>query len=229
VVETASHLVDLIYVETDITNLPLLKALKQLHPALIPVSAKQRSVYLQKSDAVLLGPGLGRTRWAKQLARQVLHSKYCPNKRVIDADPLHWLTAVDCTTETVVTPHAGEYRALFGHQPIAVVSKIWPGVIVQKGEVDQVCFAGQCQTITGGNAGLTKGGTGDVLAALIASLLCRKLTSRAAAITGLNIMKRAAEQLAKTAGTSFSTRQVIDQIPALCRQVPGVGYNTKND
>lgn len=227
-VETASHFVDLIYVETDVTNLPLLKALKKLHPALIPVSAKQRSTYLAKSDALLLGPGLGRTPWAKKLARQVLHHKNCPTKRVIDADPLHWITAADCTTETVVTPHAGEYRALFGSTPITVASKTWPGIIVKKGEIDLVCSGGRCQKVIGGNSGLTKGGTGDVLAAFIASLACRHTASLQAATIGLKIMKRAAEQLSKTSGTYFSTTQVIDQLPAVCRQVCGVEYNRKN-
>ncbi|MBI2416242.1 MAG: NAD(P)H-hydrate dehydratase [Candidatus Kerfeldbacteria bacterium] len=212
VVELASQLVDLIYVETDVTNLPLLRQLKKIHPALIPVASRQRARYLGKSNCLLLGPGLGRSLASQQQVQRLLRHPCCPIKRVIDADALYYLTSKLITTNTVITPQAAEFRALFGKQSAAQASRHWPGIIVAKGPVDYVCQAGRCRRIVGGNAGLTKGGTGDVLAALIASLGC-VVPMTTACVMATQAIKHTAQHLAKKFGTFYSTRQVIAQLP----------------
>ncbi|MFA5995006.1 MAG: NAD(P)H-hydrate dehydratase [Patescibacteria group bacterium] len=211
-IEIASRLVDLIYVETDLSNYALVRALKKLHPAIILVSPAERKTYLAKSDCVLLGPGLGRSERTKKLVCNILASRYCPVKRVIDADALYYLTKSLYTEQTVITPHAGEYQALFGEQNPVLISQMLPSVIVAKGHKTVICQNGKSCYNSIGNAGLTKGGTGDVLAGLIAALGCTHsvwLASRLAVVAE----GCAAETLAKRYATRFSTTQLIEQIP----------------
>lgn len=208
-VEIASHFVDLIYVETDPSN-------RLLHPAMILVSPRQRTRYLAKSDCVLLGPGLGRSRHTERLVKTILNHPHRPAKVVIDADALHYIQPYINTTvlsdQCVITPHASEYRALFGTKDPQAVSKTISCIIVKKSAWTQVCQNGKCQYNTKGSAGLTKGGTGDVLASLIAALACTNPVSNAscAAVVLLGI---AGADLAMTHGTHFSIRELINQIP----------------
>ena len=59
-----------------------------------------------------------------------------------------------------------------------------PAVIILKGHITYICQNGQIFYNTNGNAGMTKGGTGDVLAGLLAALLTKNnpLTATAAAV-----------------------------------------------
>lgn len=213
-VELASHFVDLIYVETDPSNRAMIQSLKKLHPAIILVSSSNRKRYLAKSNCVVLGPGLGRGTRAKKIVHSVLTSKYCSTKRVIDADALYYLSPNFLTKDTVLTPHAGEYRALFGDVSPDRASKSVPAVIVAKGARTEICQNGKCDYNTRGNAGLTKGGTGDVLASLIAALSCTNpvwLASRAASVAE----GEAAISLSKHTSTHFSTLELIQHIPKI--------------
>lgn len=211
-IEVACHVVDLIYVETDPSNHQLVTALTELHPAIILVDPQRRSEYLAKSDCVLLGPGLGRTEHAQQLVEEIVNDSNRPAKIVIDADALHYIHESDITADVVVTPHAAEYTALFGEEACQEVARRVTGVIVQKGSTDVICQNQKIRYNTHGNAGLTKGGSGDVLAAFIAALACTNpvwLASCAAVVC----VGQAAEDLAQQRGTTFSIVELIDQIP----------------
>lgn len=216
-IETASHFVDLIYVETDRSNYALVSELKKLHPAIILVSARQRKTYLAKSDCVLLGPGLGKGVRTKTLVRAILRSQYCPTKRVIDADALYYLSPRLLTKDTVLTPHPGEYRALFQTGLPKDISKKIPAIIVAKGATVWICQNGKCDYNTEGNAGLTKGGTGDVLASLIAAFSCTNpvwLASEAACI----LQRQTARHLALQSGTHYSLLELIQHLPSTLHQ-----------
>lgn len=221
-IEVACHFIDVIYVETDTSNNQLVTSLKQLHPAIILVDPQLRSEYLAKSDCVLLGPGLGRTEHAQKLVRDLLHHKHRPAKVIIDADALHYIHESDITADVVVTPHAAEYKALFGEEACQQVAQRVAGVIVQKGSTDVICQNQKIRYNTHGNPGLTKGGSGDVLAALIAALACTNpvwLASCAAVVC----VGQSAEDLALQRGTTFSIQELIDQIPITyytCQQPP---------
>lgn len=84
--------------------------------------------------------------------------------------------------------------------------------IVLKGVRDLVVSPRQAYVINGGNAGLTKGGTGDVLAGLIGALYCTHQPEIAAAAASW-LVKTAADELFLTHKTYFKTSQLVDQIP----------------
>jgi len=75
-----------------------------------------------------------------------------------------------------------------------------------------VCAPAECRIITGGNEGMTKGGTGDVLAGLIASLYCTN-DAYISTIAGSYINKKAGEELYKRVGPYFNASDLAEQIP----------------
>lgn len=95
-----------------------------------------------------------------------------------------------------------------------------------KGELDLVIYPGdECKIfsgdesfinciipIEGGNAGMTKGGTGDVLAGLVAALYCTH-DAITAAVVGSYINKKAGDDLYKTVGSYFNSSDLVEQIP----------------
>lgn len=211
-VMAASYFVDLIYVETDPSNRAALTSLKKLHPAIISVTLRQRRHYLQKSDCLLLGPGLGRSAHTKRLVAALLQHPDRPRHTVIDADALAYTKRRQLNAGTILTPHPGEYRAHFGTQSPAALSKTIPAVILAKGLPAKICQNGQCQYNTIGIARFTKGGIGDVLAGLTAALACTNtpwLSARAASLLlGLTIA-----QLQRRYSSHLATLTVIPQLP----------------
>jgi NAD(P)H-hydrate epimerase len=72
--------------------------------------------------------------------------------------------------------------------------------------------------VEGGNAGMTKGGTGDVLAGLIASLACNN-DLYLAAKCGSYINKKAGESLYKKQGIYFNATDLVGEIPQVMSQL----------
>lgn len=156
-----------------------------------------------------------------------LLKKYPQKKWVLDAGSLQmmdpsWLTKL--STPAVVTPHKKEFETLFSVSPtlenICKMASKYNCIILLKGQEDIVCppsrgEAGsptECIKIVGGNAGMTKGGTGDVLAGLVAALACKN-DPFLAAIAGSYINKKAGDELYKRVGYYFNASDLADEIP----------------
>jgi hydroxyethylthiazole kinase-like uncharacterized protein yjeF len=118
-------------------------------------------------DVVLLGPGLG---MHKETHEACLHLLPHLKKTVIDADGLKALKDhLSLITETMVlTPHEGEFHMLFGTKPVEEAASKTHCTIVQKGSRDIITNGVKTKYNYTGNAGMTTGGTGDILAGLIA-------------------------------------------------------------
>ncbi|OGH51305.1 MAG: hypothetical protein A3H17_03985 [Candidatus Levybacteria bacterium RIFCSPLOWO2_12_FULL_37_14] len=78
--------------------------------------------------------------------------------------------------------------------------------------------ARRCRRVEGGNAGMTKGGTGDVLAGLIASLYCKN-EAFLSATAGSFINKKAGESLFKRVGYYFNSSDLVNEIPAVMKKL----------
>ena len=87
-----------------------------------------------------------------------------------------------------------------------------------KGQTDVVCSPDECVMIPGGNAGMTKGGTGDVLAGLVAAL-ATKNDLWLSAIAGSYINKKAGESLYKRVGLYFNATDLVHEIPMVMREL----------
>ena len=146
--------------------------------------------YLDRVDAVLIGPGIGLGDGCLQLLRYVLKTFHGPV--VVDADGINLISAHKDilrgrTMPTVLTPHAGEFARLYGSIPLDRVADAQSlandlGVIVLLKGYNTVITDG-CNTYinTTGNPGMAVGGSGDVLSGVIASLIGQNITPLEAA------------------------------------------------
>jgi hydroxyethylthiazole kinase-like uncharacterized protein yjeF len=140
--------------------------------------------------AVIVGPGLGRaadSRWALQAA---LGSG---RALVVDGDALHLLGADQVGAPAILTPHEGEFRAMFpdleGGSKVArarAAAERTAAVVVYKG-ADTVIASPDGRAAIAGHASpwLSTAGTGDVLAGAIGAMLARGMTPFDAARAGV--------------------------------------------
>ncbi len=166
-------------------------------------------------DAAVLGPGIARTAGSIDALHRIVGGAMCD--LVLDATALQPWTIEEAKTKRVImTPHAAELERMeldADHVRDALGGT--SSVLLLKGEKDRIMNAEREETVAGGNAGLTVGGTGDALAGLIAGLLAQGVDGFEACVTASRIIKKAAEDLAADHGFAFTTRDVIGRIPAL--------------
>jgi NAD(P)H-hydrate epimerase len=176
---------------------------------------------LATMDAATLGPGIAHgDHEAITAIRSIIAEAPCP--LVLDAAALQPETiAITRGKIAVLTPHIAELERM-GIAPGDLRRQACDvGVtIFLKGPTDTVIGPdGKEEKLTGGNAGLTVGGTGDALAGLIAGLLAQGSAPFEAATCAGRIMKRAATLLYHEYGYAFTTRHVIEQIPHLLHTI----------
>ena len=115
--------------------------------------------------------GLGTDRETQSLLRETLSLYAGPV--LLDADALQseLLTDIPSPERLVLTPHAGEYQRISqGVDPQTFAEKN-PSVLVLKGTHTRVLQADQSFHCLGGSTILARGGSGDLLAGIIGSLL----------------------------------------------------------
>lgn len=169
---------------------------------------------LQKCDVLALGCGLGRSGSIDRLVARLLD--FAPHPVVLDADGINALAGqldvLDLRRNrvTILTPHEAEFARLLD----VPVDKITNGdrtalasafavkhgcVLVLKGHETVISLPGGevlVNDLCGGSA-LSKGGSGDVLTGLIASLLAQGASARDAAVCGVYLHARAGDLLAE--------------------------------
>lgn len=201
-----------------------------LPAASIPLILKK---ILSSATAVGIGPGLGRTAAVKRLVRSLI--KQCPVPLVLDADAL-WAVEGDVelikksASPVILTPHEGELARLFGadltrggkrHRSLVAksITNQYHCVLVWKGPRTLVVFPTKKIFINRtGNAGLAKGGSGDVLTGIITALAAQGFEAGDAARIGVHAHGRAADLAAQKTGlTAMAASDVIHALPAVWR------------
>jgi NAD(P)H-hydrate epimerase len=152
----------------------------------------------ERAAAVVLGPGIGRSRESFELVRDLAGRIEVP--LVIDADGLNALAGRLESLEsreapTVLTPHAGELARLLERESGDVSAHRLPAareaaersgaVMVLKGDDTIVCERYRHGVNPLGSPALATAGTGDVLSGTIAALLARGVEPFAAACCGV--------------------------------------------
>ncbi len=216
----ASRIVDLVHYSSVPENNELVAKAKEEFRNGIVVARSDLDAYIEEDDCILIGPGMERNEETEALTNTLL-KKY-PNKQwVIDAGALQMLDLAVIPNHAILTPHHGEFERLFGKQEVPAAAKKYNCLVLLKGEKDIVCDGeGECRIIEGGNAGMTKGGTGDVLAGLIAALACKN-DPFLATIAGSFINKCAGDALYKTVGPYFNATDLANQIPKTMKEIIG--------
>ena len=136
--------------------------------------------YLPRMDAVLIGPGLGQSEGTLAVVRRVLEQYTGPV--VLDADGINVLSGhIDIlrgrTGVTILTPHEVEFQRVGGKltcdraESARVFAEQMNSIVLLKGHRSVVTDGTQMYVNPTGNPGMAVGGSGDVLAGMIASLL----------------------------------------------------------
>ncbi len=174
-----------------------------------PEAATEALNRAEGADVVVLGPGLGRGQGPAEVVRALVRSGF---RLVLDADALYALAGeqellASQHGELVLTPHPGEFARLVGADPEEVSSeKIrwarekaeeWRSTVVLKGPPTAIAGPeGEVYLSATGNTALAHGGSGDVLAGMVAGLWAGGASARDAAAAAAFVHGRAAELLA---------------------------------
>ncbi len=127
----------------------------------------------------------------------------------------------------VVTPHAGEFKRLFGDSPsgsklqriklVEIKAKEFGITVLLKGATDVISNGSTTYLHEKKTPGMTVGGTGDVLSGLVAGLLSnnRNPLESAAAATFINGL--AGKSAQKRLGLHLTSMDLLDEIPAVMK------------
>jgi len=214
-VRAAAKIVDIVYFHSpEKSNANLLRKMREKTALFIAVDRKGLQKTVEKSDCVLIGNGLEVNAQNRRLVNGLL--KRHPQKRfVLDAGALR-VADKRLLRNRIVAPHAGEFKALFGCEANGKNAKAmaakWGCVVLLKKGGCFVTDGRRAYSNANGNAGMTKGGTGDVLAGLCAALYCRNAAFESAKAAAW-VNGRAGDGAFKAQGYAFDAEDLLVFIP----------------
>jgi len=254
--KTASRIVDMVFFSSPEPSVgKVAERIKSQLSSFIWVPFVEIGEYIQKSDAILIGPGLMRYHKEVQNPKSKIQNKFqipkskilnkldevgqetkritetflrqFPQKQwVIDAGSLQVMDKKFIPKNAILTPNGKEFQMLFNlksqisnlktkSQILSLVkqkAEEYRCIIVLKLAQTIVCSPDKCVVIEEGNAGLTKGGMGDVLAGLTVGLAAKNEPFLAACAASF-ILKKAADQLYKKVGFAYNADDLAQKIP----------------
>lgn len=186
--------------------------------------------YLKKSSAVVAGCGLGNTEATQRIINCIIKNAKCPV--IIDADGINAVShniniLKSAGTDIILTPHPGEMSRLTGNTVEEIQSDRINiarnfaqknGVtLILKGNNSVIAFSdGTVFVNPTGNAGMAKGGSGDVLAGIVGSFLAQGMNARDAAVCAAYIHGMCGDEVAKEYSmTGMTPSMMIDYLPKL--------------
>jgi NAD(P)H-hydrate epimerase len=213
----------------------VLEAVKRALPEdgsgrLLPRAADGVLEAAERADAVVLGPGLGRSEGARELVRLLLEQLELPV--VIDADGLWELEAFQRPAPTVLTPHAGELARLLATEPAEIeerrlesvrrAASLYGSIVLLKGADTLVAAPREGVLVAGfGAPSLATAGTGDVLSGVIGAFLAKGMEPRIAVGAAAAAHGLASRLVSPQAGLVAG-----DLLPAIQRALEGEGAGT---
>lgn len=220
-VQSASRIVDMVYVYSTSENLKLVNKLKSKISTFIGVKKSEFWNTVKLVDAILIGPGLSETKENIKLLQNLL-KKY-PNKKImIDAtaawhvDP-NWLHS-NC----IVTPHSREFENIFKCKAkaknVLKMAKKYNCVVTLKGRYDYISDGKNLWENRTGNVGMTKGGTGDVLSALVCSFSAKN-DNVVATLAGIYLNGLVGDNLYKKVGVFYNAEDLIEVLGRIWKKL----------
>jgi hydroxyethylthiazole kinase-like uncharacterized protein yjeF len=230
---------DLVYIATPQRSWKSIAAfspnfiVKDLHDKILTLDDIPRiTPLIGKCTAVVLGPGLGSAPETETaiipLVQQIIAEK---KPLVLDADALKPLAnnlSLLNHTRTIVTPHVGEFKKLTGislsqdlDSRITTV-KTWAeklGItIFLKGYIDILSNGSTVKQNKIHNEAMTVGGTGDVLAGILGTLLAKGVEPFNAARAAAFLNGEAGNEVFKKKSYGLLATDIIDEIPTVLKK-----------
>jgi ADP-dependent NAD(P)H-hydrate dehydratase / NAD(P)H-hydrate epimerase len=186
-------------------------AISSGRPELICLSLTGASLLaeaIERAEIIAIGPGLGRTQWAREALQAVLASD---KPLVVDADALNLIAEarVPPRDNWILTPHPGEAGRLLDISTeeiqadrLASLDRLvarYGGTVVLKGAGTLVGTKGRTPALCErGNPGMASAGTGDVLTGAVAGILAQCRDNWLAARVGVLVHAMAGDAAART-------------------------------
>ncbi len=181
----------------------------------------------KRCDSVVIGPGLNDRKETVKAAMGIVKDLNVPT--VLDADAIAVLKKIKkfpLEQPLVITPHSKEFENLVDKDMVVAADDPKSMVylrslcmdlhinVLLKGATDFVCSdEGVVETNVTGNAGMTVGGTGDVLAGLVGGFLAQGMEGFDAARAGAYFSGKAGDYLKKKRGFGYTASEVADALP----------------
>ena len=214
----------------------VIEAVKLTEPVVMPLpdndgmlceaSMEKIAQLLPRMDAVLFGCGSGIGAGTEAVLAFLLKNAECP--LILDADGItlaakHKDVLRDRKAPTIPTPHDGEFARLAPidapriEQTMAMAADLGC-TLLRKGYRTLITDGKTCWENHTGNPGMATGGSGDVLAGIIASLLGQKVPPREAAAAAAWLHGRAGDLCADTLGEyGMLPGDLVEELPRLLK------------
>jgi len=181
-------------------------------------------------DAMVIGPGMGNTPETTSLVNALVTDTDCTV--VLDADGLNAIKELPKPSKAggiIITPHPGEMARLCGcsisdikkaREAIALIYAVKNKCVVVLKEHRTIIATpeGRLFRNTSGNSGLARGGSGDILAGMIASFSAQGLSDESAAICGVWLHGKAAERCSeRKSQTAMLPHDIFDDLGDLMK------------
>lgn len=190
-------------------------------------AAEEIKGLLPKMDAALIGPGLGQSKGTLAALKVVLRD--FQGAVVVDADGINLLAQHKYllrgrTAPTVLTPHEGEFARIAGgvatdRQTAAEQLALELGaVVVLKGHGTIITDGTVTYRNPTGNPGMAVGGSGDVLAGMVVSLLGQGVDPVKAAVAAVWLHGAAGDVCAEKLGQyAMLPTDILEELPRLMK------------
>jgi hydroxyethylthiazole kinase-like uncharacterized protein yjeF len=230
--KVASRIMDMVFFSSPEPTIGhVAEQIKSKNLSFVWVPWEEVEDYIEKSDAVLIGPGFMRFHSEKtphpqrhtlcdqacqttsKITKDLLE-KFPQKKWVIDAGSLQVMEPKWIPKGAILTPNKKEFSLLFGECTPQEAAKKHDCVIAYKGLTTIISSSKESIEVGGGNQGMTKGGTGDVFAGLAVSFLAKNEPFLAASCASY-IIKKAAEELSSLKGIYYSAEDLANEIPKI--------------
>lgn len=172
----------------------------------------------QEYDAMVVGNGIGVESETKEAVRELLSRNEKPV--VVDADALKMIKPEKIRTNTILTPHAGEFKRLYEDyeeknrvKQVEEFARKTKCIMVLKGRIDVISDGLTTRLNKTGNPGMTVGGTGDALAGVIGGLLAQNRNPMQSAYAGVFLNGLAGDLAYQALGVSMTATDVIEKMP----------------
>ncbi len=188
---------------------------------------------MKECSCMLVGSGLGYTEDTKYLIEEIIKNSKIPI--IIDGDGINAIAnnisiIKENKCELIFTPHPKEMSRLIKGKIEDInsnriyfakeFSQKYGVCVVLKGKNTVICDKqGNIYMNTTGNAGMAKGGSGDVLSGIISSFVAQKLSAVDAAICGVFLHGLVGDKCReKFSATSMTPTDMINELPSIFKK-----------
>lgn len=238
--KAASRVVSMTYFSSPSEDKGVAEKIKSSLSSFVWVDRAEIEGYIEKSDAVLIGPGLMRSHVkergfvcdteggeTRKLSMD-LFKKFPEKKWVVDGGTLQVVEVKSIPKYAVVTPNKKEFEMMFGEkqeedfskrcQQVFELAKKYKLTILSKDTVSMASNGEEIWSVEGGNEGLVKGGVGDVIAGLTTGFLAKNDPIFSVCAASF-LVKKAAERLADKVGFMFNSDDLVDEVARAFKEI----------